>query len=82
MESVAIDECIRVGAAFDNRRVHPTWFLWKNRYHKVKAINFTWHSNHGAEKLHHYSVSDGNSTYELHFNSQTMEWTLDKVWID
>jgi len=79
METVSVEECIRVGAAFDNGKVRPVWFLWRNRYYRVKAVNFTWRSNQGAARLHHYSVTDGNSAYELCFNSSTMEWTLSKV---
>ncbi|MDO8683304.1 MAG: hypothetical protein Q7N50_07485 [Armatimonadota bacterium] len=79
METVAIDEIIRVGAAFDGRRVFPMWFRWRNRYYKVKTVNYTWRTNIGAANLYHYSVTDGGSMYELSFNSNTLEWTLAKV---
>lgn len=79
METFTINENIRVGVAFDRRRVRPVWFLWRDRYHKVKAVNFTWRSSQGSTKLHHYSVSAGNRAYELSFNSITMEWTLCKI---
>jgi hypothetical protein len=79
VETVSIDENIRVGAAFDKRKVRPMWFLWRNRYYKVRTVNFTWKSNQGAARIHHYSVHDGNSAYELCFNSITLEWTLSKI---
>lgn len=79
METVAINENIRVGVAFDNQKVFPVWFRWRNRYYKVRAVSFTWNSSQGFEKLHHYSVTDGANTYELCFNAHTLQWTLGKV---
>ena len=79
MEAVDIDEIIRVGAAFDNRRLVPVWFFWRKRYYKVKAVNFNWSSNQGNAKLYHYAVTDGANMYELCFNSLTLEWTLGRV---
>lgn len=78
-DAIVVDECIRVGAAFDNRKVVPMWFLWRNRYYKVKSVNHTWRTNQGAAGLCHYSVTDGTNTYELRFNTNTLEWTLGKV---
>ena len=79
MEAVTFDEEIRVGVAFDNRKVLPIWFRWRNRYYKVKAVNFTWSSDQGSAKLRHYAVTDGANTYELCFNSHTLAWTLGRV---
>ena len=79
METLHIDEEIRVEAAFDSRKVHPVWFMWRNRYYRVKSVNYTWMSVQGSAKLRHYSVTDGINTYELCFNSRTLEWTLGRV---
>ncbi len=79
MENVAVDEDIRVGAAFDGRKVRPMWFLWRNRYYKVKSVTYTWCTSIGSARLHHYSVTDGNNLYELTFNANTLEWTLGKI---
>ena len=79
MDTVTIDEEIRVGVAFDSRKVFPVWFLWRDRYYKVKAVNFSWNSAEGTAKLHHYAVTDGVNTYELCFNSRTLEWRLGKI---
>jgi hypothetical protein len=80
MEATLIDESIRVGAAFENRRVLPVWFVWRNRRYKVERVCFTWHSNQGNSKIYHYSVTDGINTYELRFNSNTLEWSLGGVY--
>ena len=82
MEASTINEEVRVGVAFDSRKVQPVWFRWQNRYYKVKAVNFTWGSTQGAAKLHHYAVTDGVNTYELCFNARTLEWTLGRVYAE
>ena len=79
METVSVDESIRVGVAFDNRRVMPVWFRWRDRYYRVKAITYTWCTDLGIARLHHYSVTDGANLYELQFNTTTLEWTLGRV---
>ncbi|MCL5105380.1 MAG: hypothetical protein M1133_14885 [Armatimonadetes bacterium] len=65
--------------AFDKRRVLPVWFRWRNRYYKVRAVNYSWRTNQGVEELRHYSVTNGTNLYELRFNTNTLEWTLGKV---
>ena len=79
MDATKIEEIVRVGAAFDNGKAIPVWFLWRNRRYKVQRVCFTWHSSQGVSKLHHYSVTDGANTYELCFNATSLEWSLEKV---
>lgn len=79
VETVWVDESIRVGAAFDKRRVTPVWFFWRSRYYKVKSVSYVWDTSQGYAILHHYSVTDGANMYELLFNATTLEWTLGKV---
>lgn len=79
METTSIDEGIRVGAAFNNRRIMPVWFMWRGRYYRVRAVTYTWRTDQGIVRVHHYSVSDGDNLYELQFNTDTLEWTLGKV---
>lgn len=82
MEAVTVDEGIRVCAAFEDQKVFPVWFRWRDRYYKVKEVNFTWSSRQGSAKLHHYAVTDGANTYELCFNSRTLRWTLGRVYAE
>lgn len=79
MAALDVGEGIRVGAAFDKGRALPVWFRWRNRYYKVKAVNFTWTTNNGSGRVRHFAVTDGANSYEICFNSRTVEWTLEKV---
>lgn len=82
LEAATIEEGIRVCVAFDNRKVLPLWFRWRGRYYKVESVSFTWNSNRGSARLHYYAVTDGVNTYELCFNSRTLEWTLGRVYAE
>lgn len=79
MESVIVDQPVRVGAAFDRQRVLPVWFMWNGRYYRVSMVSYSWESYCGSALLHHYSVSDGDNQYELQFDSRSLEWTLQRV---
>jgi len=79
METVVVDEMVRVGAAFDRRKVVPMWFMWRDRYYRVKSVAYSWDTSQGIAIVHHYSVTDGTNQYELLFNATTLEWTLGKV---
>lgn len=79
METVTVDENIRVGVAFDKRKVVPMWFMWRDRYYRVKSVAYAWDTSQGVSTLHHYSVTDGINMYELQFNATTLDWSLGQV---
>ncbi|MEN6371695.1 MAG: hypothetical protein ABFD64_06730 [Armatimonadota bacterium] len=81
MEAVTVDEEVRVGAAFDNRKICPVWFLWRSRYYRVRRVTYNWRSSLGIEKLYYFAVTvaSGSSVYELCFNSGSLEWTLSRI---
>jgi hypothetical protein len=54
--------------------------MWRNRYYKVKAVNYSWSTDRGIAKLRHYAVTTGGmSLYELQFDPGTLEWKLGKI---
>lgn len=79
METVEVDEAVRVGVAFDRRKAVPVWFLWKSRYYRIREVSSSWCTSRGIDRLYHYSVTDGTNMYELQFNSNTLEWTLGRI---
>jgi len=70
---------IKVGAVFKGSKISPKWFVWEGRKYNVASLEYTWEDKQGAEKLLHFSVSDGTNTYELAYNTIRMSWTLEKV---
>jgi hypothetical protein len=55
------------------------WFMWRDRYYRVKSVAYAWDTSQGVSTLHHYSVTDGINMYELQFNATTLDWTLGQV---
>jgi len=70
---------IKVGAVFKGSTITPKWFIWEGRKYNVKSVDYAWEDKQGKEKIIRFSVSDGNNTYELAYNTIQMNWSLDKV---
>ena len=79
MEILEVEEQIKVEATFENGRIVPLSFRWRQKEYAVQAVNFAWRSKDGAAELRHFAVTDGANFYELCFNSRTLEWSLSKL---
>ena len=79
MHTEEIREQVKVGAVFDNNRISPKWFVWKDRKYQVKEINYTWQSRQGEARMLHFSVTDGSTLFEICLNMKTLLWFLEKV---
>jgi hypothetical protein len=81
MDSTNINKIIKAGVVFSGGKIFPKWFLYDNKKHEIKDVNYTWEDRDGLEKLMLFSVSDDSNTYELSFNLKRMIWKLEKVCI-
>jgi hypothetical protein len=72
-----IDETISVIASFaPTYRIKPVKFLWGKRTFVIKEITYHWKSSEGRTVLHHFSVTDGNTLYQISFNPDSLLWSL------
>jgi hypothetical protein len=68
---------IRVAAVFSpGGKVAPKWFELNHRKHEVKNTTYVWRDRVGEALLMHYAVSDGESLFELVYNTFDQEWSL------
>jgi hypothetical protein len=74
--SVEIDEPVVVGAVFSRGGVKPIWFTWNGREIRIRTIAFTWKTREGSASILHFSVTDGQSLYEIVYNAQTFQWRI------
>ena len=75
-----IDEPISVIASFDPLyKIKPLKFLWGNRAFEVKEITYRWKSSEGKTVVHHFSVTDGSTLYQICFNPDSLLWRLNSV---
>jgi hypothetical protein len=78
--SMDIGETISVIAAFGlPYRIKPVRFRWSGKLFEVKDITYAWQTKEGQNRLYHFSVSDGNTLYELSFDTSSLLWKMEKV---
>jgi hypothetical protein len=73
-----IGEKVNVLASFTSG-IRPIKFKWSGRLVTVKEVTYTWKSREGHESVHHFSVTDGTSLYELSFHAHSLVWKLEKL---
>jgi len=73
-------EPVTVVALFGGRpSVRPVKFRWAGRVIHIKEITYHWIEPKGKKKLHHFSVTDGQSVYLLRFDPDSMGWWVTAV---
>jgi hypothetical protein len=71
-----LDEPVTVSAVFAGGTVRPVWFHRRGTQIQIREIGFTWKTREGNALILHFSVTDGQGTYELRFNAGTFTWRL------
>ena len=75
-----VGERVFVIAAFGRSiSLKPLRFTWSDRRIDIKDVTYEWTTSEGASKLLHFSVTDGNTLYELSFNTTSIKWMLEGV---
>lgn len=75
-----IDEPISVIASFAPAyKLRPLRFLWGKRTLVIKEITYRWKSSEGKTVLHHFSVTDGSTLYQISFNPDSLLWRLNSL---
>lgn len=83
MREESVQESIDVGVVFPRgKRPVPKWFYWGGRKHNIARVAMSWKSKQGETPLLLFSVSDGTDVYEIRLNQGTLEWTLEKVYVE
>jgi hypothetical protein len=75
-----IGEGITVLASFGMPyRIKPLSFTWSGRTIKVEEVTYTWKTKEGQRDLHHFSVTDGSTLFELTFDAVSLLWKIESV---
>jgi len=78
--TMRLKEDISVVASFGRPyKVRPVRFRWNGRLLEVKEVTYRWSTMEGRAVVHHFAVTDGNSAYEITFNSQTLLWRIESM---
>jgi hypothetical protein len=74
-----VSQPVEVLVAFRKGTVEPMTFKWGMRYFQVKKVNLVHTERRGRERIHIFSVSDGDNAYRLEMSSETLKWTLEEM---
>jgi len=75
-----IGETISVIASFGlPYKIRPARFRWAGKLFEVRDITYSWQTREGQNRIYHFSVSDGQTLYELSFDTTTLLWRMEKV---
>jgi hypothetical protein len=75
-----INEKISVLVCFgDGEKLRPYRFKWGGRVFNIKDVTYSWIDTLGSAKIYHFAVTDGNTVFELGFNSLSMDWRLERT---
>ena len=60
-------------------RITPLSFTWSGRTIEIKEVTYTWKTKEGQKDLHHFSVTDGSTLFELTFDSVSLLWKIESL---
>jgi hypothetical protein len=60
-------------------RIKPLSFTWSGRTIEIREVTYSWKTKEGQKDLHHFSVTDGNTLYELTFDAVSLLWTIESL---
>jgi hypothetical protein len=71
-------EKIKVLTQFDQSQIKPLAFRRNNRLYKLKKVNLIYHFKEGEKLIFRFFVSDEANSYQLRFETDTLEWFLEE----
>jgi len=76
-----VNERVSVVAIFRDTTpiFEPVKFKWKGRERIVQKVGYVYKYKEGQALVHVVSVTDGESFYELLFDSQKLTWTIGRM---
>lgn len=75
-----IGEDVTVLASFGRPyRIKPLSFTWSGRTVRVKEVTYAWKTREGQKDLHHFSITDGSTLFELSFDAATLLWRIEST---
>jgi hypothetical protein len=78
-----MDDPIEVVVLFQNNKMKPARFRWKERIYKVAEVTGDWKTDVGAYRIRHFAVVDGSSNFfQLSYDERKTSWVISKIWVE
>jgi hypothetical protein len=78
-ETIPTEYPIRVAVVFEKGRIRPVWFEVGSTRIRIQEVCYVWKHHEGVAFIVSFAVWDGQSTYELHYNTLSRVWRLGVV---
>ena len=79
MDVETVHDPIEVEVYFGPRGMRPLWFTWQGKRRVIREVTCAWSEQDGALLHRCFSVSDGETLYELSFDVRALRWHLTKL---
>ena len=70
-------EIIKVLVQFDGAKIKPLAFRRNGKLYKIKKLNMVYHLKEGDQTIFRFFVSDEANSYQLRFETETLQWFLE-----
>ncbi len=77
-----LNEPVKVRADFNGGIITPLAFKRNGQVLRIHKVNARWEERQGHVKRYFFSVEAQGNVYELHLDSSSMAWRLDRVCLD
>ena len=74
-----LNEPIKVRVDFEGSRMTPVLFKRNGRVIRIRTVNARWEDHERQLGRYFFSVEADGNVYELHLDTRTMTWRLDRV---
>lgn len=77
-----INEPIEVLAKFNNQKLVPSFFRWRNKTYRVEKINLVHRERDGQDRIYYFSVSDNANWFRLAFFTRDLSWQIQELFFE
>ncbi|PLX20752.1 hypothetical protein C0584_04895 [Candidatus Parcubacteria bacterium] len=77
-----INEPIDVLVKFNQKKVEPTFFKWREKTYKIEKLNLVHRERDGDDKIYYFSVSDEINFFRLAFFTRDLSWKIEELFTE
>ncbi len=77
-----INESIDVLVKFNQKKVVPSFFKWRQKTYKIEKINMVHKERDGNDKIYYFSVSDKVNFFRLAFFTRDLSWKIQELFYE
>lgn len=76
------NEPISIIVHFDQNKVLPLYFKWRNRRYKIDRLNLVHKKRDGKDTIYYFNVTDKTNYFKLSFSTKDLGWKMEELYYD